>query len=74
MKEKVKRILNKGLRQDFYYICREWPYKNIKPRILMEQYMEDYRSGELNDYKFYCFNGEPQILLTTSVVLKETLF
>ena len=38
--EKAKRKIEKGLKQDFYYVFREWPYKNVKPRIIAEKYME----------------------------------
>lgn len=54
--------LNKALNQNFYYIGREWPYKNVKPRIIAEKYMEDDVDGELRDYKFFCFDGEPKAL------------
>lgn len=46
-----------------YCACnREWPYKHVKPRIIAEQYMEDSRYGELRDYKFFTFGGEPKVL------------
>ncbi|MBQ7107685.1 MAG: glycosyl transferase [Clostridia bacterium] len=54
--EKIKKGLKKGLAQNYYLYGREWPYKNVKPRIIAEQYMED-SSGGLIDYKFFCFNG-----------------
>ena len=54
--------LNKALKQDIYLQLREWPYKNVSKRIIAEQYIAD----NLNDYKFYCFNGEPKILLVAS--------
>lgn len=41
-----------------YYSSYEWGYKNIKPRIICEEYL-----GEVNDYKIYCFNGKAQIIL-----------
>lgn len=49
--------LTKGLRRNYYYSGREWPYKNIKPRIIAEQYIVDKTTGRLDDYKFFCFNG-----------------
>lgn len=49
--------LRKGLKKNFYWENREWPYKNVPRRIIAEVYMED-KSGELNDYKFFCFNGK----------------
>lgn len=45
---------------------REWPYKDIKPRIIAEQYMEDNASGELRDYKFFCFDGKVKALFIAS--------
>lgn len=60
--EQTKRKMNAGLKRDFYYLGREWPYKNVKPRIIAETYMEDSETGELNDFKFYCFDGEPKVM------------
>lgn len=56
----AKKKINKSLKRNYYYTGREWPYKNVKPKIIIEQYMEDTESAELMDYKFYCFNGEPK--------------
>lgn len=53
----AKKRIDHFLKRDFYNIHREWPYKNVKPRVLVEKYMED-SSGELKDYKFLCFNGK----------------
>ena len=74
----TKNKLEKSLRNNFYYSGREWPYKNVKPRILAEKYMEDTlvnttnassnnsimqnNTNELVDYKFFCFNGSPRFL------------
>lgn len=50
--------LEKSLKRNFYYQGREWPYKNVPPRIIAEPYLEDSQTKELRDYKFYCFNGD----------------
>lgn len=52
--DKVRKRINKNLRRKYYYSGREWAYKNIRPRIIIEKYMGD----DLTDYRFYCFNGE----------------
>ena len=52
--------LKKGLAQNYYLTGREWPYKNVKPLIIAEQYMKDDASDELKDYKFFCFGGIPK--------------
>lgn len=57
----IKNIIGEHLKYNYYYNAREWPYKNVKPRILIEQYLDESGSkalGILNDYKFFCFNGK----------------
>lgn len=56
--KKAKKKINKHLKRNYYYSGREWPYKNVKPRIIIEEYMEDNVNKELRDYKFFCFNGK----------------
>lgn len=56
--KKVKKKLNKLMKRNYFYWGREWPYKNIKPRIICEQFIEDKKNKELIDYKFMCFGGE----------------
>ncbi len=56
--KKTRRKINKFLKRNYFYSGREWPYKNIKPRILIEDYMEDHKNEDLIDYKFMCFNGK----------------
>lgn len=51
----ARKKLNKSMHS--HVDMGEWPYKNVKPRIIAEQYMEDKETGELRDYKFFCFNG-----------------
>lgn len=59
---KIKRKLKKGLAQNYYLTGREWPYKNVKRRIIAEKYMEDSTCKELRDYKFFTFGGVPKVL------------
>jgi len=49
--------LNKSMKQDLYKSQREWPYKNVQKKIIAEVYMEDVKTKELRDYKFFAFNG-----------------
>ena len=55
-------ILEKGLSKNYFWQNREWPYKNVKPRIIAETYMEDIETQELRDYKFFCFDGKVKAL------------
>ena len=55
--QKAREIITKCLKHNFYFSGFEWPYKNVKPRVIAEQYMEDSKTKELRDYKFFCFDG-----------------
>lgn len=55
------KIMKSWLRQDIYWSGREWVYKDLKRRLVIEKYLED-ESGGLLDYKFFCFNGQPRFM------------
>ena len=61
-KEQAKRKLEHSLATSYYWSAREWPYKNVEPRIICEKYMENPGINGLRDYKFYCFHGKVQYL------------
>lgn len=56
-KEAARKKIEGLLARNFFYYGREWPYKNVKPRIIAEKYMIDDSEKELRDYKFFCFGG-----------------
>ena len=57
----LRRDVQRQLDSNMYLNTREWPYKNVERCVFAEEYMED-EFGELRDYKFYCFNGEPKMV------------
>ncbi len=66
----ARKKIEKSLKTNYYLSGREWPYKNIKPRIIAEQYMEDKKQDNaecldtgLTDFKFYCFNGKVKAVM-----------
>lgn len=50
------------LKINSYAIGREYPYKNVKPMIIAEKYMVAENEEDIKDYKFFCFNGKPEIM------------
>jgi len=63
--KKLHKLLTKRLNKNYYYLNREWEYKGIKPRIIVEKLMETTNENNiLNDYKIFCFNGEPKYIQT----------
>lgn len=70
-KKKAKKKIQESLKRNFYFQSREWPYKNVKPRIIAEEYMEDSKTKELRDYKFFCFGGEVKALFIATERQKE---
>lgn len=65
-KEAARKKLEKSLRNNYFLQHREYPYKDIKPRILAEQFMVDESGTELKDYKFFCFNGKCKMLFVAT--------
>ena len=60
--KKAKKIITGSLKHNFYWSGREWPYKNVVPRILAEKFIEDIELEEARDYKFFIFNGCAKLL------------
>ena len=58
--------IGRCLKRNYYASSREWPYKDVKPCIIAEEYMQDGATAELRDYKFFCFDGEAKALFIAS--------
>lgn len=56
--KKAKNKLNFHLKRNFYYIGREWQYKNIKRCIVAEKLLKDKNGNVPDDYKITCYNGK----------------
>lgn len=65
-RKKAKEKLELSLKRNYYYIEREWPYKNVKPRIIAEAYMAENSGEDLKDYKLMCFSGKVKCSFTCS--------
>lgn len=57
----AREVIDNELGYNFYYRGREWAYKNIKPRIIAEKFMDD-GNERLVDYKFFCFGGKVEAM------------
>lgn len=71
----LRKKINISLKNNFYWFGREWPYKNVKPRIIAEQ-MLDF-NDDILDYKVFSFNGHAKALFVASDrnnKLEETKF
>lgn len=64
--DECKKIITDGLSRNQFYLSREWPYKNVKPRIMIEEYLHDDSTDDLIDYKFLCFCGKVRLVFTIS--------
>lgn len=68
-KDKIKFNVNQAIKDlkkaekiDIYGFSREWPYKDVKRRLIAEKYLVDESGEQLKDYKIFCFNGEPKFV------------
>ena len=63
--ESTRKAIEHNLNINYFKPLREWPYKNIKPRIIVDRFLDDQTGNELRDYKWWCFNGEPTYMYCT---------
>ena len=62
--EDAKKKLARHLRTNYYWGGREWPYKDVRPLVFAEEYIEPEDPGEgLVDYKFFCFGGKADCVM-----------
>lgn len=61
-KQKFIKKFNKSLKSNYYLQSREWNYKNIEPKIMIEKILEDKNNTSLVDYRFFCFDGVAKII------------
>jgi hypothetical protein len=60
LKDAEKKI-KQWLKESFYQLTGERNYRGIIGRILIEELLRD-PSGDLKDYKFFCFDGKPKYI------------
>lgn len=56
--EKAHKKITKALKRNFFINGREWPYKNVKPRIIIEKYICPSNCDNIEDFKLQTFNGK----------------
>ncbi len=61
-RDAARKKITRCLKRNYFYAGREWPYKHLQPRVIAEAYMEDEALHELRDYKFFTFDGEPEVM------------
>ena len=62
----ARKKINAAMKVNYFYKSREYPYKNVKPRIIVEPYLEDMQAEQLYDYKIFCFNGKVKYLFVAT--------
>ena len=75
IKEARSKIM-KRLKKNYYWFSREWAYKNVKPRIIVEEYL-DFGTVVPDDYKVFSFNGDSKFMFYAtdrSTIVKFSFF
>lgn len=65
-KAAARKKLERSLKHNYFFEHREYPYKNVPPRIIAEKFMVDESGTELKDYKFFCFDGKCKMLFVAT--------
>jgi len=60
-RKQAVRTLSKSMKRNMFWAAREWPYKNVKPRVFAEELL-----GDITEYQVLCFNGKPRLMYLMS--------
>jgi hypothetical protein len=55
-------ICTEWLSKNYYQASREWAYKNIKPQIIVEEYINDGTGAAPTDFKLFVFDGSVELI------------
>ena len=61
-RDAARKRFTKAMRKNHFWVSREWPYKNVKPRIIAEKFMQDGDNANLPVYKIFNFDGTPKLI------------
>jgi hypothetical protein len=61
-RERLVALCADWLNRNFYYVEGEWSYKNIQPRILVEEFIDDGTGQVPTDYKLFVFDGRVELI------------
>ena len=59
------------LRRNYYHVDREWVYKDIEPRIIVEELVDDGRGASPTDYKVFVFDGHVHVIQVTTGIFGD---
>ncbi|TXD97494.1 carboxylate--amine ligase [Psychrobacter frigidicola] len=68
-RKRFNKEFNKALKVNYYHQTREWNYKNIVPKILVEDFIES--QSTLLDYRFFCFHGKVKLIFVDTDTASE---
>lgn len=61
--DKEFKKMRRWLRTNYYWPKREWVYRDIRPKIICEKFLESENGREFEDYRVLCFDGEPRLIM-----------
>ncbi len=62
----ARKKVEESYKNNLFWYHREYPYKDLKPRIIIEKLMVEDGEDSLKDYKFFCFDGKVKMLLVAT--------
>ena len=59
------RTCERWLATNYYDLTREWSYRHVPPRIMVEEMINDGTGSAPSDYKLFVFDGRVELVLVT---------
>ncbi|WP_010136873.1 ATP-grasp fold amidoligase family protein [Ochrovirga pacifica] len=58
----VRNKMRAAMKKNYYYHTKEWQYKNIKPRVVVEKLLMQKGGSIPYDYKVHCIHGKVEMI------------
>ena len=62
-RQKALKKLRNGWNNNYFKLNKEYPYKDVPKRVILEEFISGSNNQDLIDYKIHCFNGKPKVIL-----------
>ena len=59
----LTKLFDLYLKRNYYHVSKEWAYKDIPRKIIIEHKLEGKKDKELKDYRLFCFDGKLKVVL-----------
>ena len=71
--KELRRLFKRKLKLNYFALSREWPYKNVKRKIVIEEFVPSLGKRDSIEYSITCFNGKVAMITRSMGIAHDSL-